>query len=348
VEFELRVTNMCQLKCEHCYLSAGEGVKGIIWSLSEFEAVANFIAEVVEQTDAYRYTDEINVRFSGGEPTLLGAKNLAIFSEKIYRKLPSVTLGIVSNFLSFTDDFISVAREFNWSVFASYDFGIRFPAGAKGFYLESLWRKRVEKAVNGGIRVILSVTLTKKAIEQADELVSLIRDLGIAGVYFAPFAFSGRAVSVYGELCPSREEVVDFVLNFLENNRGVKMLPFSDIGKRYVDFLRTGKGGCECWSDCFNDFGINPDLTVTSIGLCYQENFYGKIDKNRISESARRIINSESRRKFMEAKLFSDRKCLECEHYLFCRGGCFSFERHPFTRECRGLKTLLDLALKEG
>lgn len=339
MEVELRVTDRCQLRCEHCYVDAKQG-RGIMWDIQDFSVVSDFISAYMDCLGARERTDKISVRISGGEPLLLGFKKLEKLSEEILKKIEPVTLGIVSNFLSYTSDIGKVAKDFNWVVFTSYDPGIRFHRKE----LESLWIRNVHRALSEGLEVIVSVVLTRKCLES--NVVSYLKGIGFRKIYFAPFASSGRGEVSGSYLKASREEIVDFIINLLENEKEMKLIPFTDLRDRYISFLRSGKGKAECWSDCWNDIGINPDFTVTSIGMCWGDPYYGRIERGNIRNSVHSIINSRNRLAFMKAKLFGLNECISCEYYGFCRGGCMSMDKHPSRGECRGLKRLLDYCIK--
>ncbi|MEM4140989.1 MAG: radical SAM protein [Nitrososphaeria archaeon] len=340
MEVEFRVTNLCQLNCEHCYIDAGrhQGSK-IIWDKEIIDRVVDFTEGLVELISSRDKTGKVMLKFSGGEPMLLGAKMLSYFSDRISSKLKFTVLGIVSNFLSYNKDIGKIAKEYNWIVFASYDPDIRFKEKR---YLESVFERKVKEALDDGLDVILSVVMTRSLFKF--DILNYALNLGVSTLYLAPYVSTGRGFFAGRYLRPSREEVVEFVklLYRMRGTQNIKLLPFDDIEEAYRSLRMIGYGSIECWSECFNDFGINPDLTVTSLGMCYEKGcFYGKIGKD-VRESVFNIVNSPDRLNFMKYKLFGNEQCTGCKFYSFCRGGCLSYEKHEFSSECRGLFSLLE------
>lgn len=341
MEVEFRVTNLCQLQCEHCYINAGKqsSKDRIIWDKDIIDVVVDFTSELVNFVFDRDNTGKVMLKFSGGEPMLLGAKMLSYFSDRIYSKVKFTVLGIVSNFLSYNKDIGKVAKDYNWVVFASYDPDIRFRGNR---YLESVFERKVKEALDDGLDVILSVVITRNLLNF--DILSYALNLGVPTLYLTPFASTGRGFFAGERLKPSREEVVELIKSLykVRGDRKIKLLPFDDVKEAYHSQRITGYGSIECWSECFNDFGINPDLTVTSLGMCYEKGcFYGKIGRN-IRESVFSVINSPNRLGFMEYKLFGEKRCIDCKFYSFCRGGCLSYEKHGFNNECRGLYSLLE------
>lgn len=345
MEIEFRVTNLCQLQCEHCYIDAGKrsSRSRIIWDKDIIDKVVDFTAELVDFIFDNDRTGKVMLKFSGGEPMLLGAKMLSYFSDRISSKVKFTVLGIVSNFLSYNKDIGKVAKDYNWIVFASYDPDIRF-RGNK--YLESVFERKVKEALDDGLDVILSVVMTRNLFNF--DVLDYALNLGISTLYLAPFVSTGRGLFAGRSLKPSREEVVELIklLYKARRDRKIKLLPFDDVREAYYSLRMTGYGSIECWSECFNDFGINPDLTVTSLGMCYEKGcFYGKIGKN-VKESVFSIVNSSDRLGFMKYKLFGEKQCIGCKFYSFCRGGCLSYEKHESSSECRGLFSLLEFLIE--
>jgi len=340
MEVELRVTNLCQLRCRHCYINAGvrEGnVQKIIWDEAIIDLVTEFLKVLVEKITSNNLSSKVLMKFSGGEPMLLGAKRLAYFSEKLSKNVTYSCSGIVSNFLNYNSEIGKIAKEYNWVVFASYDPVVRFGRNSE---IEVLFQRKVKQALEDGLDVILSVVMTKELFKT--DILQYARSLGVSKIYLAPYVQTGRGKEAANYLCPSREEVVEYIKHFYSFERDIKIIPFDDFAEMYNEFIETGKGSIECWSDCYNDFGINPDLSITSIGMCFDGGYeYGRVYRP-VEEAVEEVISSHNRIEFMKYKLFSDKKCLRCEFFGFCRGGCLSYEKHSYVSECRGLKSLLE------
>lgn len=346
MEVELRVTNLCNLRCKHCYIDAGikdSSTPRIIWDETVIDLVTEFLAVLVERITLNNVSSKILIKFSGGEPMLLGAKKLAYFSEKLSKNVTYSCIGIVSNFLGYNSEIGRIAKEYNWVVFASYDPVVRYGSNLK---IEAFFQRKVKQALDDGLDVILSVVMTKELFKM--DILQYAKNLGVSKVYFAPYVSTGRGKEAADYLRPTREEVVEYIKGFYSFERDIKIIPFDDFAKVYSDFIETGIGSIECWSDCYNDFGINPDLTVTSMGMCFDRGYvYGRVYRP-VEKAVEEVISSRNRLEFMKYKLFSNKKCLECEFFRFCRGGCLSYEKHSYVRECRGLKSLLEFLKKKN
>ena len=340
MEFELRPTNLCQLRCDHCYISSSPRKGGIIWDRVIIDRVLKFMTLLVERMyilGPYK----LSVRITGGEPLLLGSEKLEYLLTGLREKFGSISLGITSNFLLYDRQVKDLVKRYNLIVYASYDPEIRFKKKEQ----QILWEKKIKKALDDGINLVIGITMTREVTRKRESLLEYLELLGVDKVYFAPYSSTGRGKEKANVLCPTREEIVDFVKWFLENASSIEVYPFKDMRIQYETFKKTGRGNIECWSDCWNDFGINPDLSVTSVGMCWENCYYGKIGSD-IEKSVDEIFSSPARIDFQKAKLFGKSECFSCEYYDFCRGGCLSMEKHHFKKECRGLKSLMDYLIK--
>lgn len=343
MEVELRVTNACQLTCKHCYVDAGPNPKQkIFWDKSTFDSVYEFLRHLknlIATNDG-----KVSLRISGGEPLLLDFEVLKYAVEKANAVLNFPSFGLITNFLAFNEDVYRLCKENGFIVFVSYDPVVRF----ENQNVERFWEDKVKKFVPKDPNLyVASVVVTK--LLQKFNVVERLSNLGFKTVYLAPLATSGRGRRVYEALSVSREEYVRLVSSILDEakKRTVKVIPFDDFKFAYEKHLiqKQYYSGIECWGECYNDFGINPDLSVSMLGLCFSEKPYGFVEKGNEEESAKKIWLSELRKEFTKAKL-TRTECFGCEYYSFCRGGCFTVARMPYKKECQGLKSLLKNFLK--
>jgi len=150
----LKVTNRCDIRCPHCFISDYTGDM----SLKVVDAVGK------------RYRER--VIFHGGEPTLVGDEYL----REAINILGKRDYAMQSNLMKVGDWLAPLLKEyFNGEVGTSFDVGrIKFL---------NLWLKNISFLSSAGINVVVVVTVTSDIINDIARYIRMFEDAGAIGFY---------------------------------------------------------------------------------------------------------------------------------------------------------------------
>jgi len=188
-------TNMCNLKCKHCYQRADKPLPDEL-SLEEK-------LNVVEQLDK---ADVAAIAFSGGEP-LIHPHFLRIASEAASR---GMYISVATNGVTITEDFAKKMKEA----------GVRYvevsldsvdPNKHDSFRgIPGAWERAVrgiKNSVNAGLTTGIATTLTKMNYNEIEDIVNLAEELGVKRVIFFNFIPVGRGTDILDwDLSPEERE----------------------------------------------------------------------------------------------------------------------------------------------
>jgi len=206
-------TNMCNLRCAHCYQRADKPLPNEL-SLKEK-------LELVDQLDR---AGVAAVALSGGEPTIhpdFLAVVKAIASRGMYA-------AVATNGWAFADmDFFAKARKAGLR-YAEISVDSANPRKHDRFRgVTGSWERAVkalENAVKLGINHAMAVTITRNNIGEVDDILDLAQSIGVKRVIFFNFVPVGRAVGITDlDLDPvEREEFMRFIYREMKR-RGLEI-----------------------------------------------------------------------------------------------------------------------------
>jgi radical SAM protein with 4Fe4S-binding SPASM domain len=188
------VTKRCNLRCAHCYASAGSIASN---DLSTEEALALI--------DRLSELEVMNIVFTGGEPFIRrDFQRLIDETEK-----HAICIDILTNGTMITEYFSQfLARVVPHSVQVSLDGATaethdKF-RGLKGSFDATV--RGIENLVNAGVRVTVAATFHKGNIGELNKLVQLAYRLGAKGFLFGFIFPIGRGLSAFDTLALDRAE----------------------------------------------------------------------------------------------------------------------------------------------
>lgn len=192
--FDIQVSTICNLKCDHC---------GMHYSLTGEEVDFSKIEEYIDSHNPKE------VYLGGGEPLLKDTDKIL----HIIRRFPRVEFKLVTNLCyPLTEDRINIIREVE-SLQTSFDIGIRF------HNIRNLlqWYRNVKyvlENVNKKLEVI--ICLTKKLLPHEPRKISkLMHDLGVFGYrYSATYEFG--KILTNKDLLLTKEEYISFMNKVLD------------------------------------------------------------------------------------------------------------------------------------
>lgn len=208
------ITYACNLKCKHCYASAGEPLKD--------ELTTEEAKQVIDKLD--RASVPI-IAFSGGEP--LVRKDILELAKYAYDK--GIYVAIATNGTLITEE---KAREMKES-------GIRFTQisldgasadthdsfrGINGVYEKTI--QGIKNCVNEGFFVNIAATATKYNYEEIPKIMDLCEELGVNWFMLYNFVPTGRGafISENDLTPPQREQLLNDLWQRLKEGGKVNML----------------------------------------------------------------------------------------------------------------------------
>lgn len=182
----LQVTEKCNLRCKHCYASAGEANYANELTLDQWKSTISGIAEFAD-------VEKCIPIITGGEPLL--RRDILDIIDFAMAKLNNVV--VVTNSLLLTDELIAeLASRENLMIQVSLD-GARRETHeyirGKGTYDRAI--RNIEKLVQNQINVGLSPICTETFFEEIDEYFQLAKKLGVKTVQLQPVQYIGRALT---------------------------------------------------------------------------------------------------------------------------------------------------------
>lgn len=208
------VTKVCNLKCKHCYESAGVPPAD---ELTTEEAVAA-VDKMADAGVAY-------IALSGGEP--LARQGFWDIVKRINER--EIALSIATNATLLTKENARKLKEAN-CLFAQISLDGATPETHNSFRGANAFERTIEgikNAVEAGIQVGIATTVTKFNYDEVPQIIDLAESLGANIFMHYNFIPTGRG-----------KEIMDMDLSPDEREKLLDMLA-SQIGKRKISLLST-------------------------------------------------------------------------------------------------------------
>ncbi len=209
-------TNMCNLRCKHCYQRADRPLPN---ELSLAEKLA-----VVEELDR---AGVAAIALSGGEPTI-HPDYLTVVKAAAKRGMYTA---IATNGWRFADiDEMKKAKEAGLryveiSVDSANPRKHDVFRGVEGSWSKAI--KALENAVKLGLSHAMAVTLTKMNVDEIDDMLDLAESIGVKRVVFFNFVPTGRA-----------KDILDQDLDPIEREKVMRKL-YREMKRRKIEIVTT-------------------------------------------------------------------------------------------------------------
>ena len=207
-------TNACNLKCKHCYQSAGT---------SSFDELTT--EEALEAVDKMADAGVAYIAFSGGEP--LVRKDLFDVIDRIRER--EMAFSLATNGTLLTKKIVKKLKEYNCLyIQISLDGAKRWThdsfRGGKSFMRVI---NGIKNAVESGITVGVATTVTKFNYNEVYDIIELAEELGVNIFMYYNFIPTGRG-----------KDIVNLDISPEERERLLRYMA-SQIGKRKISLLST-------------------------------------------------------------------------------------------------------------
>lgn len=316
------ITYKCNLRCEHCYISAGPDVERPELSEEEVVRVAREIADLGIPL----------VVFTGGEP--LASRKFWLAAEELAgRRLPKLSLS--TNGTLINPEVAGKLKKLGFSYVGISIDSLDPKVHDKFRGMEGAWAKAVEgvkASVEAGIPTGLRYTVTRWNIDEAPEVVDFAAKLGASRVSYYLLDTIGRGVAIKGDL-PSHEQLRRFMHRITGKAREyagvveillVRMnwagIYLATMLAKDKDDLKQYLEAIQAQGDCGRKtVSIYPDGTVRPCQFIDYV-IIGNLKEQRLSE----ILTPENPnlKPFLKvAKRLRGPKCSRCPFKEYCGGG---------------------------
>lgn len=324
-EIYIKLTNGCQLKCEHCYNEI---------MLNHMHMPKRILDECITWLKNFRLkhkTDTINITFHGGEPMLYKIDDINYFIDET--KDLDLSYGMTTNLVyDLTDEHIKLFKRLNpykntVLVQTSWDYKIRFNDDE-----EKVWENNVTKITNEGILVQPIICLTKKLVEECTpkDIFNYITKF-TNRFNFERITNTGRALN--NNLRPNNDELNKWLFEAYKLYKDSNLIiPIFDgiISSLHGSFI-----GCRERKCMEKVITINPNGTISAC-----PNMADKI----IGDL--KLIDMDKKQKLIDFERNVDIRCLMCEYYKYCNGDCCQLTWDE--TGCPGMKDIIKYELERS
>lgn len=332
----VKLTNQCNLCCDHCYNSVTEKVEPKTEYAKLPPGVIDYVSRHVEE--GYN----VQVAVHGGEPMLDPSLDEHL---KLLRECGATVL-VTSNLIkNVTVDLINSIKENCIQkdglplILTSWDYKIRF----KKALTEQRWIENVMKLQNHGIRVQPIVTVTKPLIYNfpPEKLMEfLLKGLGCYSMNFERLTCTGRAETNKLSLQPDNAAVEEYLLEAYKLNKDVykKDIPLFHGIDEALDGHFLGCRARKC-TECVRT--VSPHgyvATCPNMPLDY-------VDSTSLYTHSLDMLSWADRaKKLREQEEIREEGCYTCEYFQYCNGDCFQLSWDH--TGCPGMKKIWKEALR--
>lgn len=307
----LEVTNECNLQCVHCYKEAGT-------SLGQELATKEWKLIIDELVDA----GVITAAVTGGEPFV----REDIFDILMYLYDNTIGINVFTNGILLDEKKVQKLQKMHPErVMVSIDGAI--PKTHELIRGKNTFKKTVESIkmlIDNGIPVRTNTVIYTQNIDELNDLVDMLLDLGVQEIVFDQFMDTGRGTT-HEELIPSLEMgkiVSEKVTDIEEKPQRFTLKLGGDIpGSTYFSFCGIGTS--------MVTIKANGNVVLCPV-LSGPEETAGNVLNTPLKEiwSTNTLFQS-----FRDCNL-DDMVCGECPSKMECRGGCKARALHYYKDVC--------------
>ncbi len=289
----ITTTNDCNLRCKHCYMSAGIKYQDYL--------DLNVLARKIEEIEKF-YDSKLDIVVSGGEPLLHPE------IESFLNLIKKHHVILFTNGLLINENNIGVIAETCDSVQLSME-GISKDSfeSIRGLDSYEQFRRSILLLIKYNVRLVLAITLLPNTVEDIQRnLVPFINSLDYKNIEIRlnhEVEMSGNAINNYSHL-KHKENIEDIMLNLVKS--------LTDIGINYESKSERNIKFTNC--------GIGASIVFEANGKVYPcskySNFYRELTDNIIDTIE--YFDSLNNKTSCVHMLC----CHDCELKYICAGGC--------------------------
>ncbi len=292
----LKLTNRCQLRCQHCYNA-----------VSKFndDLSVNTLKQAVSFINNKTLTNNVTLILHGGEPLYDGIQKSQFVIDNVDKK---VNLYITTNLMYNIDEkTLNFFKQFKL-ISTSWDYKIRFRTKQQ----LKLWENNVRKLTESNINIQPIVSLNKYLINEikSDALFSYFKQFNISKLNFERITETGNAAKF--NVKANNSDIDKWLYNaYIENiNKFNFTIPLFESCEEAV--FHNNLIGCRKRQCQKKIITINTDGTICGCPNSYQFTYgdiYGKTNVD--------VYNS-----LITKELIRNNNCYICQYFKYCNGDC--------------------------
>lgn len=306
----LQVAKQCNLRCKHCYASAGEA--------NENELSTDQLIELIEKASSFSETKECNFIITGGEPfTRKDILSIINFAMSRFKNVVVITNGLL-----LSENLIKeLSKIENLTLQVSLDGAKRETheyLRGEGTYDKLLWN--IERLISNNIKVAWSPICTENFFDEIDEYFELAKKLKVHTVQLQPVQYIGRALTDKSIRRVNSKKIISKIVEYYfdeDYNSLIKngLESKSIIHVRNLNRLHScGTGHGTMYIKSNGDIFSCPNMA-------HDKYIIGNALKDDIKDLYYNSPIYKELRSFDVNKDFGE-SCMNCEVKHFCGGGC--------------------------
>lgn len=307
MEYTIIITEKCNMMCSYCY----QGVKKEQKYMQK-DAVENVVKFILEKN-----TDDLKIKFLGGEPLL----NFSVIEEFVNKfnnhNLTSIKYGITTNALLLDENIIEFLNKNNFLVRVSIDGdketqGLNRKCSVKNSY--EILIDNIKKLINSGANAIARMTATSNTIGLISKNVEFLYSIGFRNICVG-IDYSAKFSKEYIE--KFEREILKVEKFYFDKQKEKAPFSLDMIDGKIIKLVYESENGIRLCGAGRQHLVINSDGTIYPctfvkntqeflIGNIHNSN---KVESNKLNEKIIGNINNNN-----------NNKCDKCEISYFCHG----------------------------
>ena len=302
-EIWIHVTNRCNLRCIHCHLSSGLPLEAEM-TTEEIHRVVCEAEELGAKT----------IHISGGEPLI--RKDILTILENISQHTSSVIL--LTNGTLITDEIAKKLKDYAVAVQVSLD-GAREETNdlirGKDAYKKTI--SGLQNLVKAGVLSRIAMTLIRQNIDEMDDMVQLVKKLGLSHLHFPLLQIKGRAKENQSSVELQQEDVVKILKKMQEIPEKENIeVSAADALRKEVE-IRAKHDTCGAG---ITTISVAADGNVyPCAGLHVEEFCAGSIREQKLKDIWK---TSKVFKRLKSFSVLDIPECRACDLKFICGGGC--------------------------
>ena len=293
----LNITRKCNLRCKHCFTSAGNA--------DEDELTTEELFKLIDQM---KEAGSFFLAIGGGEPLLRDD----LFRVIKYARENFIAVSLVTNGLLVNEKIAQKLDALNLNTITVSLDGLEknhdFIRGKDNF-IKTINNVKILRKYCRTAKLAARVTVSRLNINECGELIKIAEDLSLDLIRLTPMLLLGRAKDNQ-QLLMNQDEYIRFLGSMRNINSKIKL-------------VLPNQGDSDKWFVCPEDFGCHcgkETCWITQTGDFYPCIFFGD----------RFLAGNIRNEKFLDlwdkfknmVKLEGNETCKNCADYKKCRGGC--------------------------
>jgi radical SAM protein with 4Fe4S-binding SPASM domain len=339
----VRLIEACNMRCQHCFIPPNPK--------NMSDNVLFGIEEILK--DKIPKGSIVNIRFHGGEPTLIGPKKFIEVIESLKSSnYYTYTFGIQTNLLTFSDEWAEIYKKyFDEDVGISWDYKIRLLKEndlASNDKFEEIFWNNIKDFISNDLNPYLVITGTKTFFEHFSKgfkFFEFLQKHNIKTAHIEKLTRNGYAAKNWATIGVDNAEYSKFMTSlyskYLMWNKNsdykINLSPFDGLMTSVRDLKNGKEKGYGCWSGVCDTRFHTIDANGYKLG-CTAIN--SEEDNSNSVTNGLQILN------IMDISSKRDiRKidCSVCDFKKICSTGCLASEKSDGSGECSGHKKLFEL-----